>query len=278
MRIGFHISIAGGFKNVVERAVERGCTTIQIFSRNPRGWHSKPLDKEDVALFREAVQKSDIHPVFVHMPYLVNLAALDSGLFKKSVDSLIVDLKRSNLLGARFLIVHIGSSGNKKKGIEQMIKGINLAFDKVKNDVILLLENTAGSGNELGSRFEQIKSILKEIDDKKRIGVVIDTAHAFAAGYDLRTRSAVEKTLTEFDKIIGVKRLKLIHLNDSKTECGSHVDRHWHVGKGKIGRGMGYIITHPLLFDKPFIMETPRQSLKDDLLNLRAVEKFLKKA
>ncbi|HEC77613.1 MAG TPA: deoxyribonuclease IV [candidate division WOR-3 bacterium] len=278
MRIGFHISIAGGFRNVVERAVERRCTTIQMFSRNPRGWHSKSLDKEDVALFRKAVQKSDIYPVFVHMPYLVNLAASDSKLFKKSVDSLIVDLKRSDLLGARFLIVHIGSSENQKKGIEQMIKGINLAFDKVKNGVILLLENTAGSGNELGCRFEQIKSIIKGINDKKRIGVVIDTAHAFAAGYDLRTRSAVEKTLTEFDKIIGVKRLKLIHLNDSKTECGSHVDRHWHVGKGKIGRGMGYIITHPLLFDKPFIMETPRQSLKDDLLNLRAVEKFLKKA
>lgn len=277
-KIGFHISIAGGFKNVVDRARERHCSTIQLFSRNPRGWQTKPLEKNDITSFRAQMNTSNIAPLFVHMPYLVNLATTQAILFNKSVNSLITDLERCETLGAQFLIVHIGSASNHNQGIQQMAKGINYAFKKTPNKVMLLLENTPGSGNELGAKFEQIKDIIKEINEQRRVAVVFDTAHAFAAGYDLRTKDMVHKIISNFDRIIGIDKLKLVHFNDSKTDCASHHDRHWHIGKGKIGIGMKYILNHPGLVDKPFIMETPRQSLKDDLDNLQTVEKFLKKA
>jgi len=212
MRIGFHISIAGGFKQVVERARQRQCETIQLFSRNPRGWKYKPLDQDDVVIFKQEVRRECISPVFVHMPYLANLASSDTPLFVRSVDSLIEDLKRSEILGARFLIMHIGSSHDRCKGIKRMAEGINRALSRVKNGVMLLLENTAGSGNELGSEFEHIREIFDTVDDEERVGVVFDTAHAFEAGYDLRTRNNVDKTIAEFDRVLSLRKLYLIHL------------------------------------------------------------------
>lgn len=275
MKIGFHISIAGGFKNVVERAKQRRCETIQLFSRNPRGWKYNPLDQGDVALFKQGVKKEHISPLFVHMPYLPNLASSDTHLFKRSVVSLIEDLMRSEIIGAQFLIMHIGSSKNKPRGIKQMADGISTALSKVNNEVILLLENTAGSGNELGSEFEHIREIIDTVNEPERVGVVLDTAHAFEAGYDLRTQDSVDKTISEFNSVIGLKRLYLIHLNDSKTILGSHSDRHWHIAKGEIGKGMGYILNHPALHEKPFIMETPRAGKSDDLMNMRRVKTLL---
>lgn len=275
MKFGFHISIAGGFKNVVSRAKERKCTTIQFFSRNPRGWKYKPLDKEDITLFQKEIKREYISPIFVHMPYLPNLASSNPALFKRSVDALMEDLKRSELIGAPYLISHIGSSEDKDKGIRQIAIGINSAFARVKNNVVLLLENTAGSGNELGYTFEQIRKIIDEINDKERIGVVLDTAHAFEAGYNIKTQDGIEKTIDEFNTLIGLEKLHLIHLNDSKTKCGSHSDRHWHIGQGEIGNGMRYILKHFSLKNLPFIMETPRMDLEDDLRNLATVKKFL---
>jgi deoxyribonuclease-4 len=275
MKLGFHISIAGGFKNVLQRAEARGCETIQLFSRNPRGWKYSPLDPEDIALFKEGVKSKQISPIFVHMPYLPNLASSTAQLFRRSVDSLIEDLKRSEVIGAPFLIMHIGSSEDKAKGMEQMMRGINRAFAQVKNNVVLLLENTAGSGNELGSEFEQLQEIMSGVDEKKRIGIVFDTAHAFEAGYDLRTEDSVAKTIERFDNVIGLRKLYAIHLNDSKTKLGSRSDRHWHIAQGEIGRGMRYVLVHPALQELPFIMETPRTNLKEDLMNMRAVKKLL---
>ncbi|UCG91104.1 MAG: deoxyribonuclease IV [candidate division WOR-3 bacterium] len=275
MKLGFHISIAGGFKNVLQRAEARGCETVQLFSRNPRGWKYSPLDPEDIALFKEGVKSKRISPVFVHMPYLPNLASSTTQLFKRSVDSLIEDLKRSEVIGAPFLIMHIGSSEDNVKGMKQMMYGINRAFAQVRNNVVLLLENTAGSGHELGSEFEQLHEIMSGVDEKKRIGIVFDTAHAFEAGYDLRTKDRVAKTIERFDNVIGLRKLYAIHLNDSKTKLGSRSDRHWHIAQGEIGRGMRYILTHPALQELPFIMETPRTNLKEDLMNMRAVKKLL---
>jgi deoxyribonuclease-4 len=275
MRLGFHISIAGGFKQVVERAQKRQCETIQLFSRNPRGWKYKPLDEDDIVVFKREVQRERISPVFVHMPYLPNLASADSSLFERSVDSLIEDLKRSEKIDARFLIMHVGSSENEEKGIRRMADGINRAFSRAKNKVILILENTAGSGNELGYTFRQIKEIIDGVDQEKRMGVVFDTAHGFEAGYDMRTEEGVNTTIEECDRFIGLDRLYLIHLNDSKTTLGSRKDRHWHIAKGEIGNGMKYILHHPALQEKPFIMETPRDDLKEDLMNMRMVKKLL---
>lgn len=277
MRLGFHISIAGGFKNVLDRARQRSCETIQLFSRNPRGWKYNPLDEKDLEIFKDNIRKHGISPVFVHMPYLPNLASAKSSLFKLSVSSLIEDLKRSEKIGAQFLIMHIGSSEDKIQGAKQMVAGIEQAFDRVENKTILLLENTAGSGNELGDTFEQIKKIIDGVKDSARLGVVLDTAHAYEAGYDLRTAKATEKTIKEFAQVIGLKKLYLVHLNDSKTKLGSHSDRHWHIGKGEIGKGMGFILNQPLLQNLPFIMETPRTNLKEDLMNMKMAKSMIKK-
>jgi deoxyribonuclease-4 len=276
MRIGFHISIAGGFKNVIERARERSCETVQLFSRNPRTWKYRALDEEDISLFIKAIRSTKIAPVFIHMPYLVNLASPDKTLYKKSVDSLIVELQRAAAISAHFVIMHIGSSEDEKQGISLMIEGINQALRRADNKIILLLENTPKSGNEIGYNFDQINTIISGIEPSHRIGVVLDTAHAFAAGYPLHTKKGVAHTLNEFDNTIGIARLHLVHFNDSKTTRGSCHDRHWHIGKGNIGEGMGFVINHHLLQTKPFILETPRKSLHDDLMNLKAVKKFLK--
>jgi len=275
MRFGFHISISGGFQKVIPRAQQRGCETIQVFSRNPRGWRYGPLNEKDIEIFKSDLRASKIYPLFVHMPYLPNLSSTKKELFQLSVSSLIVDLSRSEFIGAQFLIMHVGSATDKIKGMAQMIDGINKAFKKVENGVRLLLENTAGAGNEIGCRFEQLKEIISGIEQEKRIGVVFDTAHAFEAGYDLTTEKAVDKTIKEFDEIIGLGRLYLIHLNDSKTELGSHADRHWHISKGKIGPGMKFVISHPALKNLPFIMETPRTNLKEDLMNMKTIRNWL---
>jgi deoxyribonuclease-4 len=275
MRLGFHISISGGLDKVIPRAQERQCQTIQIFSRNPRGWKYSPLDEKDTAVFKHDAEKHDIRPVFVHMPYLANLASPDKGLFQRSVSSLIEDLKRSYLIGAPFLILHVGSAPNPAKGLERMSLGINRAFAAVPNGVILLLENTAGSGSELGHDFGQLKTIIDGVRQSERIGIVLDTAHAFAAGYDLRTASGVSRALNELDRMIGIERLFLVHLNDSKFDCGSHRDRHWHIGQGMIADGMRHILHHAALEDLPFIMETPRTNAKEDLMNMKKVRQLI---
>lgn len=274
MRLGFHVSISGGFRKVIPRALELQCETIQLFSRNPRGWKCRPLDHDDIRMFVQEAKEHNIRPVFVHMPYLVNLASSDRRLFKRSVSSLAQGLRRSARVGAPFLIMHVGSSPEPELGMKRMSEGIDWAFQKVPNEVTLLLENTAGGGSELGHDFRQLRKISDGVRYRKRIGIVLDTAHAFAAGYDLRTRDAVNRTISEFDRIVGLKRLFLIHLNDSKTGCGSHRDQHWHIAKGTIGQGMCHILQHPALQHLPFIMETPRKGPKDDMMNMKMAKKL----
>ncbi len=275
MRVGFHVSIADGFKHVIARAKERRCETIQLFSRNPRGWKCQPLDEEDIAIFKKELAGHEIWPVFVHLPYLINLASPQQTLFRKSLYALTLDLERCAAIGAPFLIMHVGSCPDVARGLERISKGITRAFSNVKNNVMILLENTAGSGSELGHTFEQLKTVMDRVEQSERTGVALDTAHAFAAGYDLRTKKAVARTFADFDRVIGLKRLHLIHLNDSKHECGSHKDRHWHIAKGRIGSGMYHILHCPLLKDLPFIMETPRTNLKEDIMNMKKVRLLL---
>ncbi len=275
MKLGFHISITGGFKRVLDRALQRGCTTIQLFSRNPRGWRFTPLSDEDIAHFQRDMKLNSIAPVFVHMPYLANLGTEKERLYNFSVNSLIEDLKRTEMLGANFLILHAGSNRDRKRGIERMISGINQGFKRVKNGVILLIENTAGGGNELGGSFEELGAIIDGVEDKKRIGIVFDTAHAFEAGYDLRTERAVDETLKRLDKLIGLERVHLVHFNDSKTKLGSRSDRHWHIAKGEIGMGMKFVINHPCLRHLPFIMETPRTDTEEDIMNMEIARSLI---
>ena len=279
MRFGFHISIAQGFSRVVEKAQKTKCETIQLFSRNPRGWKFKELNPDEVGQFKTKLASSNISPCFLHLPYLPNLAAAKKELYAKSIDSLCEDLKRTEILSIPFLVIHVGSrvTLSEEEAIEKVVKGINESLQRVPNQVMILLENTAGQGTELGSTFSQLQNILSGVEDKKRIGICMDTAHAFAAGYDISNKKGLDETLNEFERLIGLKHLHLLHLNDAKTPLASHSDRHWHIGKGYIGLG-GFrnIVNHPLLTHLPGIMETPRKDLKDDLSNMRVVRRLMK--
>ena len=279
MRFGFHISIAGGFSKIVERANARGCETIQFFSRNPRGWKYAPLDQQEVEKFRSSVQSSTLFPIFLHMPYLPNIASFKSKFYKRSIQSIVTDLQRAEQLGAQYLIIHIGHrmESSEDEAIEAVSRGINQAFERARNSVVLLLEMTAGQGTEIGYTFEQIKRIIDGVHEQEGVGVCFDTAHSFEAGNDLSQKDGIESTLRSFDQTIGLKRLHLLHLNDSKTPLGSKKDRHWHIGEGYIGvEGFRYLINHPLLKHLPGIMETPRKDTVEDLKNMEVIRSLVR--
>ncbi len=278
MRFGFHISIAGGFSKIVERAETRGCETIQFFSRNPRGWRYSPLNRKEVEAFRSSIRSSRLSPVFLHMPYLPNIASSKSKFYQRSIRSIATDLQRAEKLGAHYLIIHIGHrmESSEDQAIEAVSQGIDQAFEKVKNSVVLLMENTAGQGTEIGYRFDQIKKIIERVSDHERVGVCLDTAHSFEAGYDLSNRDGIERTLEAFDRTLGLRRLHLLHLNDSKTPLGSRRDRHWHIGEGQIGlEGFRCLVNHPSLNHLPGIMETPRKDTVEDLKNMRVIRSLV---
>jgi deoxyribonuclease-4 len=278
MRFGFHISIAGGFSKVVERAKVRGCATIQFFSRNPRGWRYDPLNKKEVEDFRSSAESSDLFPIFLHLPYLPNIASRESKFYDRSIDSIVEDLKRAEEVGAQYLIIHIGHrlESSEDHAINAVSHGIDQVFERLKNAVILLMENTAGQGTEIGYNFEQLRRIIDGVREKERIGICLDTAHSFEAGYDLSAKDGLERTLESFDRTIGLKRLHLLHLNDSKTPLGSRKDRHWHIGEGYIGReGFRSLINHPLLKGLPGIMETPRKDTVEDLKNIKVIRSLV---
>jgi len=277
LRFGFHISISGGFSKVLKRAGAKQCQTIQLFSRNPRGWKYRSLDGEEAEALRAGLPDSGIGPVFLHMPYLANLAAPSRGLFKKSLESLEEELRRAPLIGAQYVVMHVGHrlGSTEKHTFKRVASGVNGALSEVDNHVCLLLETTAGMGSEIGHTFAQVARVIDSIEQKDRVGVCLDTAHAFEAGYDWSSKEGLEEALDGFGREIGFQKLKLIHLNDSKTPLGSRVDRHWHIGKGFIGMdGMRMLINHPKLSGLPAIMETPRTSDEDDLANLRVVKRL----
>lgn len=274
MRFGFHISIAGGFSKVAERAEIRGCETIQLFSRNPRGWKFDDLDMKEVESFRSSVQSSGFSPIFLHLPYLPNIASLGSKFYSRSVDSIITDLTRAEQLGAQYLIIHVGHrlDSSEDESVRTVSHGIDQALKSVDNRIMLLLENTAGQGSQIGSRFEQIRTIMEGVTENERVGVCLDTAHSFGAGYDLSSEDGIERTLEDFDRTIGLARLHVLHLNDSKSPLGSHKDRHWHIGEGHIGlAGFRYLVNHPSLAHLPGIMETPRNDTVEDLKNMKVI-------
>ena len=263
---------------MVERAKVRGCETIQFFSRNPRGWRYDPLNKKEVEDFRSSVKSSDLFPIFLHLPYLPNIASRESKFYDRSIDSIVEDLKRAEEVGAQYLIIHIGHrlESSEDQAVDAVSHGMDQAFERVKNAVILLLENTAGQGTEIGYNFGQLRRIIDGVDEKERVGICLDTAHSFEAGYDLSGKDGIERTLESFDRTIGLKRLHLLHLNDSKTPLGSRKDRHWHIGEGYVGReGFRSLINHPQLKGLPGIMETPRKDTVEDLKNMKVIRSLI---
>ncbi|MCQ1539255.1 deoxyribonuclease IV [Methanocalculus taiwanensis] len=269
--IGVHVSIAGSIDRAVSRAVERGCDTFQIFSRNPRGWSYKPLAEESAITFIRELKVSGIGPAVVHMPYLPNFASEKEGVYSRSVESLIVELSRCYALSVPFLVTHLGHHGSsgKQSGRRRVADAINSALEDAPAGVFLVLENTAGEKNSVGSDLADIGDIIGKIHEQKRIKVCFDTCHAFAAGYDLRTPEVVGETFDMFDADIGLDRLSVIHLNDTKGTLGSGLDRHEHIGLGQIGEeGIRSVLRHPRLRNLPFIMETPEDDTRDDIGNI----------
>ncbi len=274
-----HVSISGSIDRAVDNAVAMGCTAFQIFTRNPRGWAAKPLAANDVANFRKKLETSKIGRLatVAHMPYLPNLSSPEDDPFAKSLGSLIDEIKRCSKLGVPYIVAHLGShkGAGDKKGIEKLVKAFTKAAQDTEDDVMILLENTAGQKNSVGSDFEQLASIFEQLKPAKRFGICFDTCHAFAAGYDLRTEKNVSDTLDKFNKAIGFENLKILHLNDSKGEIGCNIDRHEHIGLGHIGeKGLGRVI-HVINSKKiPIILETPIDERRDDLGNLKKIKEL----
>ena len=278
-KIGAHLSMAGSIDRAVDRAIEKNCETFQIFTRNPRGWKFKALDEEETEHFVRKLQMSKIDPAFSHMPYLPNLASHDKAIYRKSVETLVAELERAGKLSIRFVVTHLGShmGAGMEVGFKQIADACNKALSAVQNDVQLLLENTAGTKNSMGGTFEDIRRIISGIDQRSRVGICFDTCHGFAAGYDVRTPEGLKTTLGQIDALIGLDRLKVVHLNDSKGKLGSHMDRHEHIGLGQIGnKGFRVILHNELIRELPLILETPIDNSHNDEWNLRKVRQLSK--
>jgi len=275
MQLGVQVSTEGKIYEAVSRATALGCNTMQIFSRNPQRWRDHYLDPKDVEEFNCRRLKAKIKPLFIHIPYLINLASPNARLYEASIEAYIEDILEATSLKADYIVTHMGShkETSEEQGLERLTQALNRILEKTRNtDIGLLLENTAGSGSWLGYTFSHQRRVIQGIKYKARLGLCLDTAHAYLAGYDIATAQGLEEVLKEIDKLVGIHLIKLIHLNDAKGILGSHHDRHDHIGKGSIGlEAMKRIINHPKLRDVPFILETPKKTEEDDAMNLRTV-------
>ncbi len=272
-----HVSISGTIDKANDRARELGCDTFQMFTRNPRGWKYKKLDRDEVVEFKRKATSYNLNPIASHMPYLPNLSSPKKLIYNKSVKSLTAELDRCATLGIPYIVTHLGSHLGKGTdlGLEQISGAVDSALSENQSDVVLLLENTAGTKNSMGSSFEDIKRILDRVDNRKRVGICFDTAHAYAAGYDLHSPQGVNETLKKFDSTLGLGLLKVIHLNDSQVGLGSGRDRHEHIGLGYIGEaGFRALFKHEAVRNLPFIMETPIDDRRDEAGNMKKVREL----
>jgi deoxyribonuclease-4 len=279
LRLGVQISIAGHIYEAVDRVDALGCNTMQIFSRDPRQWRKKRLAAKEIEEFKKRRRESNISPLFVHIPYLANLASPYSVLYKDSIKAYIEDIKETETLGAEYLVTHMGShkKSGEERGLRRVTSALNTILERTKKSPVkILLENTSGSGSWLGYKFEHSRRIIDGIEQKNRIDVCFDTCHGYSAGYDLATQEGYRETIRQLDKIVGLSRLKLIHLNDTKDKLLSHRDRHEHIGKGKIGlEGFRCILNDRRFKDVAFILETPKDSDDADRINLSVVRKLV---
>ncbi|HHW42187.1 MAG TPA: deoxyribonuclease IV [Syntrophomonadaceae bacterium] len=280
MPLGAHMSIAGGVANAILRGKSAGCETIQIFTKNSNRWRAKSLTPRDIDLFQTARRETGIDPILAHTSYLINLASPDEDLWEKSLNAFQVELERCVSLRIPYLIFHPGahSGAGEEVGLNRVTQALNEVFERVEDtSVTVLIETTAGQGTGLGYSFEHIARLIEENFHPERLGVCFDTCHAFAAGYDLRTPDAFERTLEEFDKVIGFDRLKAVHLNDSKGGLGSRLDRHEHIGMGRIGlEGFRFLVNHPQLRLLPMVLETPKgPDMKEDVENLAVLRSLI---
>ena len=278
MRFGVHCSLKHGLSGALLEAQEKKCEAMQIFTRSPRMWKMSRHSEQAVAGFKELRKKLNIYPLAVHIPYLPNIATSNSVLYRKSINALIEDLEVANQIGADFLVIHPGAwseGSTMAEGIIKIVEALNTAISKCEGDCLILLETVAGGGRRVGSTFEEIALMLKGVDKKGRAGVCLDTAHSYAAGYDITKSDGTDKMLEDFDGIIGLDELKMLHFNDSMVPCGARKDRHQHLGKGFIGApGFKYLISKVKNIARAGILETPKEPEGSDKKNLSLLFKW----
>lgn len=280
MKFGAHMSISGGLHKAFGHGERAGCDTIQIFSKNQQQWRAKPLAEQDIALFKAERQRTGFGPIIVHDSYLINLASPSDELWEKSIAAFADELERCAALGIPYLVTHPGAhtGSGEAAGLAREAAALNRLLDAgTGGDVMILLETTAGQGSCLGYRFEQLARLIELTSHAERLGVCVDTCHILAAGYDIRTAEACAATFEEFDRVVGLGRIKAFHLNDSQKELGSRVDRHSHIGAGCVGlEGFRAIVNDPRFAELPMILETPKgEDLAEDIENLAKLRELI---
>jgi len=272
------MSISGGVEKAVVRGQEAGCEAIQIFTKNSNQWKAKPLTPTEVTVFRDACEAAGIGPVIAHSAYLINLAAPDEALYEKSIQAFLDELQRCELLGIPYLVVHPGA--HMGTGEEQGLQRISTAIDRIHRETpnmqaAIALEVTAGQGTVLASKFEHFATILAHVAEPERLGFCLDTCHLLAAGYDFRTRQGYDQMMNAWEDLVGIERIRVIHLNDSKKDLGSRVDRHEHIGQGYIGtQGFELLLNDRRLAKLPMVLETPRDD-NADVRNLATLRNLI---
>ena len=280
--LGAHMSTTGGLHKAFERMEQVKGKALQIFTKNQRQWITKEITEKEAGKFRRCWEESGKPPIAAHDSYLINLASDKPEIEEKSVSAMAHEIKRVKILGIPFLVMHPGShtGAGVEKGLARVVKNLDHAINlaKAPEGVTILIETTAGQGTGLGADFSEIAYILDNSTHSNRLGVCFDTCHVFAAGYDIRTPETYEETFSEFDRIIGLDRLKFFHLNDSKNDLGSRVDRHEHIGKGSIGLpGFRLLLNDSRFADHPMVLETPKKNdPEDDIKNLAVLRKLIK--
>ncbi|HEX9007257.1 MAG TPA: deoxyribonuclease IV [Bacteroidota bacterium] len=281
--LGTHVSVSGGLHTAFERAARAGCTTMQLFVKNASQWKAKPLTDEEIRAFRAAAAESPVRPVIAHAAYLINLCAVAPGVMEKSRAALEDELLRCEALGVRALVFHPGShvGAGEEAGIRCIAESLNLVHERTRGlHVLTTLETTAGQGSTLGYRFEQLRAIIDQVEDRDRMAVCMDTCHMFTAGYPIHTAEGWEAAMKEFDQAVGLARLVAVHVNDSKKPFGSRLDRHEHIGKGLIGlEGFRSLMNDPRLEQVPKILETDKsEDMHEDVENMAALKSLVRSA
>lgn len=271
--LGAHMSVAGGLDQALYRGRTAGCDVIQIFSKNSNQWKAKPLTVEDISNFKKARLETGVFPAMVHSSYLINLCSDKEEEWKKSVEALHIEMERVEALEMPYLVLHPGShlGAGEAVGISRAAEALNLLFQRTARfKMQILMELTAGQGSCIGSRFEEVGAIFDRIKAPERIGVCFDTCHVFAAGYDLRTETHYQETMDALDRAVGLGQVRAFHLNDCKKDLGCRVDRHDHIGQGKMGTApFSFLMNDPRFFGLPMVLETPKgKELKEDIQNL----------
>lgn len=281
MLLGAHESVAGGLHLAFDRIKKVGGESLQIFTRNQRQWNPKPLSQEEIDNFTGAWQESDKMPVVSHASYLVNLASAKEEVLEKSINGMVLELERCVALGISDTVLHPGSHGGDGVdiGLERFVRAVDEVFEKNDSGVRILLETTAGQGTGLGADFTELEYIIKNSSSPERLGVCVDTCHIFAAGYEIRDKESYEQTIEELSSTVGLERVRLFHLNDSKKGLASRVDRHEHIGQGEIGSvGFKYLVNDTRFHGLPMTLETPKgDNLQEDIVNLQRLRALQEK-